>query len=164
MEAVSHFVELDPTGPERLFYDQVTQAVRRYALERGIGDGFLLSPPQRQMSSCMHAAARSWADRSSLFDTGSQLYEDFGVIEPPTQGVGPLIDYIAGEVLPDFEIDSLRKHDSKFARFRTIVSDFLARSPTEKLIVFSYFKATLSYLHERLSSPGYSISSVCTGA
>lgn len=151
-EAISHFVDLDQDGPERLFYVKVTEAVRQYALLQDVSDGFLLSPPQRQMSSCMYAAARSWADRSSLSDIAGQQYEDLGAIETPQKDIGPLIGYIASEVLPEFDIESLRDHDTKFDRFRNVVAHYLTKNPSEKLIVFSYFKATLNYLHERLST------------
>ena len=151
-EAISHFVELDSNGPERQFYVSVTNAVRQYALLQDVSDGFLLSPPQRQMSSCMYAAARSWADRSSLSDLDSLLYEDLGAVESSDKEVGPLIEYLAKEVLPDFDIESLREHDAKFERFRAIVTHYLTEHPNEKLIVFSYFKATLNYLHERLTA------------
>ena len=153
-EANSYFVDLDPKGPERQFYANVTNAVRRYAVLRDVSDGFLLSPPQRQMSSCMYAAARSWADRTSLSDVDTLLYEDIGVVESLSKGVGPLIEYIVNEVLPGFDIESLRKHDTKFDSFRVIVARHLTGDPDEKLIVFSYFKATLNYLHERLSALG----------
>ena len=155
-KAVSHFVDLDPDGPERSFYNTVTGAVREYALDLDVSDGFLLSPPQRQMSSCMYAAARSWADRSSISDLANLQYEDFGTIESSSNGVGPLIEHIVNEVLPGFDIESLRKHDTKFKRFRTIVTGYLVDNPGEKLIVFSYFKATLNYLHERLLNLGVS--------
>ena len=45
------------TTSERELYEQVTEAVRDYALERDIGAGFLTVMPQRQVSSCMAAAA-----------------------------------------------------------------------------------------------------------
>lgn len=153
-KAASHFVEFDPAGPECLFYNKVTGAVREYALIRDVSDGFLLSPPQRQMSSCMYAAARSWADRSSLSELAGLQYEDFGAVESPPKGVGPLIEHIANEVLPGFDVESLRQHDTKFGRFRKVVAEYLTDNPGEKLIVFSYFKATLNYLHERLLELG----------
>ncbi len=153
-EANSHFVDLDPNGPERHFYDNVTEAVRRYALLREVSDGFLLCQPQRQISSCMYAAARSWSDRSAPEDAASQLYEDFGAIESPSREVGPLIRYIASETLTDFDIESLRTHDTKFESFRDVVTRYLSKYPDEKMIVFSYFKYTLNYLHERLSLLG----------
>lgn len=153
-EARSYFVPLDAEGPERQFYDHVTDAIRHYAESRGIGDGFLLSAPQRQMSSCMYAAARSWADRTWQADVSELMYEDLGWIEAPQGDVGPLVQHIATEVLPGFDIESLRRRDSKFHELQSVVREYLERNPREKLIVFSYFKATLNYLAERLSKLG----------
>ena len=153
-EANSHFVNLDPDGPERQFYVNVTNAVREYALLQDVSDGFLLCQPQRQISSCMYAAARSWGERTSSADVAIQLYEDFGTIESPPKGVGPLIRHIVSEALSDFDVELLRKHDTKFESFRDIATRYLAQYPGEKLIVFSYFKPTLNYLHERLSTLG----------
>lgn len=155
-EANSHFVDLDPNGPERELYDNVTHAVRQYARLRDVSDGFLLCQPQRQISSCMYAAARSWIDRSSLVneDVATQLYEDIGdigAIESPRNDVGPLIHHIVTHALSDFDVESLCKRDTKFERFQTVVTGYLTEYPDEKLIVFSYFKPTLNYLHERLS-------------
>ena len=159
-EASSHFVDLDPDGPERHFYGEVTKAVRQYAIQRCVNDGFLLSAPQRQMSSCMYAAARSWKDRTSNFnfdsDLEDMLYEDQGTIEVPNQSVGPLIQFVAAKALHKFDIESLRVNDTKFAEFSFIIKKYFAQHPNEKLIVFSYFKATLHYLNERLSDLGYS--------
>ena len=154
-EANSDFVEVDADGPEWEFYVKVTDAIRRYASAKEISDGFLLSLPQRQISSCMYAAASSWADRSSLWDAASQVYEDQGGIESPRQkDVRPLIRHIAREVLPGFDIESLKRHDSKFERFREVVTRYLTEHPSEKIIVFSYFKPTLNYLDDRLSAAG----------
>lgn len=153
-EASSYFVELETSGAEWQFYERVTNAIRQYAGIQGIGDGFLLSSPQRQMSSCMYAAAKSWADRSFLSDLGNLMYEDLGAIDMPEGDVGPLIEHIAAEVLPGLDIESLRQHDSKFEKFRRVVKSFVDQHPDEKLIVFSYFKATLEYLEERFSELG----------
>ena len=153
-EAKSHFVDLDPDGPEREFYVNVTNAIRRYASDRDISDGFLLSPPQRQMSSCMYAAARSWADRTALSDVANLVYEDQGAMETPRYSAGPLIEHIANEVLPGFDIEYLRKYDTKLESFLAAVTYYLTEHIDEKIIVFSYFKATLHYLDERLSAYG----------
>ena len=150
-EPRAHFVPLDPDGPEADFYEKVTRSIRRYAVAHGIGDGFLLSTPQRQMSSCMYAAAKSWLDKSSLKDVHSLVYEDSGVDETNPDKVGPLIDHIAREVLPGFNFERLKDEDSKFAAFDHVLRNFLKVNPSEKVIVFSYFKATLRYLEWRLS-------------
>lgn len=157
-QAKSHFVKLDPSGIERRFYESVTKAVRNYASLNDVSDGFLLSPPQRQMSSCMYAAARSWKDRTISADLDViLLYEDLGVEEYVVQSeVGPLISFIAGSVLPDLDIEALRQQDSKFSQFWEVLNKYFDSYPKEKVIVFSYFKATLGYLEERLRDQGVS--------
>ena len=155
-DARSHFVELQPDGVERGFYEKVTSAVRNYAKLKDVSDGFLLSPPQRQMSSCMYAAARSWSDRTRITDDASTLlYEDLGIDDhvSPSEA-GPLIEFIARSALPGLDIEALREYDTKFDRFWQIVESYFDSYPDEKIIVFSYFKATLGYLEERLSSRG----------
>lgn len=153
-EPRSHFVELE--GLELEFYEKVTQSIRKYAWEQEVSDGFLLCPPQRQMSSCMYAAARSWANRSSYStdEVESLLFEDAGSIESPNGQVRPLIDHIANEVLPGLDIENLREHDAKFDGFKSVLLRYLNAYPDDKLIVFSYFRATLNYLCERLSEIG----------
>ena len=150
-EPRAHFVRLDPDGPEADFYERVTRSIRRYAVAHGIGDGFLLSTPQRQMSSCMYAAAKSWLDKSSLKDIPSLVYEDSGADQTNPDKVAPLIDHIAREVLPGFNFERLKDEDSKFAAFERVLRDFLKDNPNEKVIVFSYFKATLHYLAWRFT-------------
>lgn len=153
-DARSHFVDLEPEGPERRFYDSVTAAVRSYAIQKGIGDGFLLATPQRQMSSSMYAAAKSWKDRAYVSESDQQLYEDLGVLDSPQADSSPLLRHIANEVLPSTDIEALRNDDTKFEEFKSSVTRYLSGHPDQKLIVFSYFKATLAYLHERLSALG----------
>ena len=150
-EPRAHFVPLDPDGLERQFYEKVTQSIRRYAVTQGISDGFLLSTPQRQMSSCMYAAAKSWIDKSTLKDVPSLVYEDSGEDETNPDNVRPLIEHIASEVLPGIDIERLKDEDSKFAAFERVLREFLKDNPNEKVIVFSYFKATLHYLESRFS-------------
>src|SRR5205823_1287040 len=48
------------TPPERDFYNLVTDIVTSYCMKRDVNERFLLSTPQRQMSSCMPAALRLW--------------------------------------------------------------------------------------------------------
>ena len=150
-EPRAHFVPLDPAGPEGKFYEKVTASIRRYAITHNISDGFLLSTPQRQMSSCMYAAAKSWLDSSSLKDVPSLIYEDSGGDEANPEIARPLIEHIAREVLPGFNFERLKEEDSKFDAFERVLRDFLKNNPNERVIVFSYFKATLHYLEWRLS-------------
>lgn len=153
-EPFREFVPLDPNGIEWQFYQSVTDAVRNYGIERGINDGFLLAPPQRQVSSCMYAAAKSWADRSGLSNVDEISYEDFGADDTPVRDVSPLIDHVVRHAMQNLEIEKLREVDSKYRKLRSVLSGYFADHPAEKIVVFSYFRGTLKYLSERLAEDG----------
>ena len=151
-EPVKVFVPLDPDGPEWAFYQAVTDTVRRYAIDADISDGFLLAGPQRQVSSCMYAAAQSWLDKIENYE--EQLYEDFGFSNDKKIELSPLIDRLKSEVIPSVNLSLLRKHDSKYNIFKETIVSFLNKNPGEKIVVFSFFRKTLSYLAERLQQEG----------
>lgn len=156
-QSFSEFVALDPAGPEWDFYQRVTDAIRGYAFSQGINDGFLLSPPQRQISSCMYAAARSWMDKTGIADLDTLRYEDQGADDKAPVDIAPLIEHIAHTVLPYVNTSLLRTLDSKYRSFSTVIYAYFKDHPNEKLIVFSYFKGTLRYLAERLEEDGIRI-------
>jgi len=159
----SLFVQLDPDGPERMFYNSVTGAIRHYAEEHDISHGFLLATPQRQVSSCMYAAAKSWSERASHATAdlyGIMLYEDMGVDVDAAgdavlaDGLSPFLDYLIKQVSPAAYLQQLRENDSKFRKFREAIESHWQDHPEEKIVVFSYFRATLGYLQERLAELG----------
>jgi hypothetical protein len=156
----TEFVQL--TFAEQNFYDAVTNAIREYAVGRNIVAGFLLAAPQRQVSSCMFAAAKAWQKRACEDQTGAQwveemIYEDFGE-EPDILDIeeasAPLIAHLIDRVLPQVDLAELRNNDSKYQRFRDNVKDYLKDNPKEKIVLFSFFRGTLDYLAERLSEDG----------
>ena len=151
-EPVKAFAPLDPEGPEWAFYNAVTETVRQYALEADISDGFLLAGPQRQVSSCMYAAAQSWL--SKVQDYEEQLYEDFGYSDEKPIELSPLFDRLSSEVLPKVNLSSLKLHDGKYKIFKDTIIDYLKHNPGEKVVVFSFFRKTLTYLAERLAEEG----------
>ena len=145
------YVNLAPREME--FYNRVTASIRRYAQNRGIADGFLLSAPQRQMSSCMYAAAKAWTARvgNDDDDITDFLYEAADVADGVKRDVGPLIRHLVTDVLSHFDYGVLRHSDSKFDRFANAVRLYLDEHPKDEIVVFSYFKATLRYLADRLT-------------
>lgn len=151
-DPVRHFVELGADSIEWKFYTLVTDVIRDYAWEAGIVDGFLLAGPQRQVSSCMYAAAKAWQDRFEDFE--EQLYEDFGYDGAVESKISPLLERIRRDVMPHVDLAALRAVDSKYKKFRETVQGYLKDNPGEKLVVFSYFRGTLKYLHERLREDG----------
>jgi SNF2 family DNA or RNA helicase len=145
---------VEMTAVETELYERVSEIVHSYAMGKDINAGFLLASPQRQLSSCMYAAVWSWTKRQGI--DGFQSYEDFGVETSNTESSAPLMASIASGVIGTVELGELRQNDSKFNALQTVLGDFFDDSPNEKIILFSYFRATLTYLAERLSEIGYS--------
>ncbi|MGI9310060.1 MAG: SNF2-related protein, partial [bacterium] len=139
---------------EKELYDAVTEAIKSYAQQHGINDGFLLASPQRQVSSCMYAAAKSWSQKVS-YETQNlyedMLYEDMGAEIDTAQDISPFMEHLTSAVLPVVDLDKLRAHDSKFNHFLDVIEKYFLEYPNEKIVVFSYFRATLFYLEERLN-------------
>lgn len=138
--------EVDMTGAERGVYDEISRVIQKYAFDRDISAGFLLSSPQRLLCSSMPAAISHWRadDRSDTSDDE----------EDESDKIGPLTARIREAVrqLPPVEV--LRAQDSKFDRFHGLLTGFLHQNPDEKLIVFSTFRPTLDYLRSRLTDSG----------
>jgi superfamily II DNA or RNA helicase len=140
---------------ERDFYEAVTAVVRDYArrLENSV-EGFLLVTPQRQMSSSMAAALEAWRKRAGL-GLEEELYEDFGVDDTaPVAEPGPLLRELLDATRRLGDPKELRKHDSKYSDFLREVRVAFEHDSQTKILVFSYFRATLSYLSERLAEDG----------
>ena len=143
------------TDQESAFYNTVTQIVREFSQKSEAHEGFLLVTPQRQMSSSMPAALRLWQSRghSNL----EEIYEDFGFdANRSDEELGPLVSELIRRSAEFGDFETLKQADTKYRRLRTRLKAFLAEHPREKLILFSYFRATLSYLHERLAHDGIS--------
>lgn len=148
-EPHTEFIELSEC--ERSFYLEVSEVVRKYAASKQVSEGFLLASPQRQVSSCMYAAAKAWQAKAD--DLEEQLYEDFGAMNS-NSSVSPLIENIIDLVLPKFSLEELKTNDSKFNQFSSVLSNYIQKNPLEKIIVFSFFRGTLWYLAERLREIG----------
>lgn len=144
------------TAAEQEFYRRVTDAVISYGLLNGGVQGFLLATPQRQMSSCMAAAASRWLDNEASW-SGEEVeafaYEAFGEDMEPT-GLTSVTTFVARSLAGHVDVAELREHDSKYAHLQALLTQYLHDYPQEKVIVFSYFRDTLRYLSQRLEEIG----------
>ena len=150
-EAVAQEVTLTP--PERRFYDEVTGLVREYCEKRMAHEGFLLVMPQRQMASSMPAALREWQKRqpSDMDD----LYEDLGFDEiEASETLGPLVGELVSRAYKMGDYDELKNNDSKYSTLSRMLKLYLAEFPKDKIVLFAYFRPTLYYLNERLTTEG----------
>jgi len=148
------FPEPVPMTPaEERFYVGVTDLVRKYSEQVGGIEAFLVCMPQRQVSSSMPAALRHWLAKAATGEK-DELYEDLGYEGEEDERPGPLVSEIVRQVSGLADLSELERDDSKFNRFQAIIQKFLREHPQEKVVVFSYFRATLSYLAERLGTLG----------
>ena len=132
--------------PEYDFYEAVTRVVRDYCMQHGAHEGFLQVTPQRQMCSSMPAALRLWQQ-------GGTANED-RIGEDPDELDRPLRAELVARARDLGNLGELWRNDGKYKKLREQLKSLRGRDGSEKVIVFSYFRATLHYLHERLEQDG----------
>lgn len=137
---------------ERSFYNAVTDLVRGYCARYQKHEGFLLVMPQRQIVSSMPAALQAWQSRNDSI--GGEAYESADSNGDDDGEPGPIVREIVSKAFELANLAELEENDSKFERLKRIVADYLKSYPDEKIVLFSYFRPTLSYLSRRLTAEG----------
>jgi superfamily II DNA or RNA helicase len=141
------------TEAESTFYHDVTRVVTKYSLDKKVNEHFLLVSPQRQMSSSMPAALKSWLDRKVERDPFDFKENDSGLLKEE-EIVGPLTQILIESVGDSVSLQELTENDSKYARLADCLKQYFSDHPDEKVILFSTYRATLHYLGERLTTDG----------
>ncbi|NJL55897.1 DEAD/DEAH box helicase, partial [bacterium] len=141
---------------EKEIYDYVTQHIKRQTQgKRGVSV-FRLIARQRQMASCMVAALESWKADGILEDLiNESLWEDFGLPSDLED------DALASETLGlpqlrQVNLADLAHQDGKYRELKQFLKLELSKNPTEKFVIFAYFRGTLHYLQRRLEADGIS--------
>lgn len=158
-EPVTIRAEMSPV--ERTFYDRVTDAVRQFCERRGASEGFLLTIPQRQMSSSMAAACSGWADRlrrGARDDDAEALYELYGESSEENATTeatpGELLRVLMSIARDVGDFDALQAKDTKFAELERHLKRYWHDYPGRKVVLFAFYRNTLHYLQERLARIG----------
>jgi len=141
---------LDMHPLEREFYEAVTGSVVDYALFQGAADGFLLSTPQRLLSSSPAAASAYWEalDLSEAEDETDSDLESEKVDDRPLRSRLAALSRELGLTA------ELAHVDTKYKLLRSQLHELWRDEPVAKVIVFSSFKVTLQYLSRRLLADG----------
>jgi SNF2 family DNA or RNA helicase len=145
-------VRVKLTERERAFYDGVTELVLRYADQNDLPAGFLFVMPQRQVASCMAAAAARWAERVGLED--EEVNPDLDAANSDSGDSHPLVDFISNNIQGLGDPHQLESSDSKFQMLARTLKEYWEENPDEKVVLFSYFRPTLHYLRRRLAAEG----------
>jgi len=147
---------------ERLFYNQVTEKIRQFCQRKDVPKGFMLTIPQRQMSSSMAAACRGWQEKigfnqETLEETVFELIgiDDDRQSDASIQSnMGVLLEELVDIALSVGSFAQLMQYDSKYAKLLESLIKYWTDNPTKKVILFSFYRQTLRYLSERLAQAG----------
>lgn len=152
-------VRRDPKVPtlhmdvdEEHFYEEVTAEVTEYARSLAANERFLLSTPQRLLTSSPAAASAYWAayaanERDSIEETDDDLEEQ-------ELDERPLVSRLAALSRRLNLTTRLAEVDTKYTLLLGQLRHLWSEEPSSKVIVFSSFKPTLNYLRQRLTSDG----------
>lgn len=151
---------------ESAFYNAVTDKVREYCGFMDVSEGFMLTIPQRQISSSMAAACKGWLGRVADAELDDeQLYEldvvnDAEPVRPkkvkeqPKKNMGDLLSELVSISREVGNVAELREHDSKYRELVTSLKRYWKANPSKKVVLFAFYKNTLHYLAERLQEDG----------
>lgn len=155
-EAVSRTVK--GTAEEVAFYKEVIEFVKLlfHFKNPKIPSGFITIMPERMASSCMLASIESFRNMRK----SRKLYiGDFDDRDEELVGMD-IQEFLLGNLDTLIEKgEAIGKKDSKFEAFEQVV-DGLIEQNINKMIVFSFFKKTLAYLEDKLSSKGIRVGKI----
>ncbi len=155
----AYVIDVPITDEEKAFYDAVLAHARAQARRQsatGVIPGFIGMMRERQAASCM-TATREYFDELHRGHRVEIGIEDSSTdVAPETAGPratapGDSIDVLMAAAR------ALGTRDSKFDAFKNVLEGALNESADSKVIVFSYFRRTLTYLDRQLKASGYDI-------
>jgi len=150
---------------ESAFYTAVTDKIREYCALMDVSEGFMLTIPQRQISSSMAAACQGWLGRvADLEPDDEQLYEldavpdteigPFGGKKKPAKSMGDLLHELVSIAREVGNVSALKQHDSKYNELVLNLRRYWKFNTGKKVVLFAFYKNTLHYLADRLQAEG----------
>ncbi len=141
-------------GYERAVYTQISNQIRttaNTAKGKSITHIFQLISLQRQLTSCFYAAIKRW--KSQRYGSAEELWEDLGTL-PGKVGESTVPTVLEQLYLDSIDLTTLYRVDTKYRTLRRWLQGRLHRNPREKIVIFSYYRATIDYLEHRLKMDG----------
>lgn len=144
------------TQEEYNFYNAVREYVISHYKAKGLGQfgAFISIMPLRQVASCIPAMRERYIKQLPV-----SLGEDFDLSEYLDDRIIEDNSYSLEEVERTAIlqlIEATKAVEGIDSKFDTFVEALKGIEPTEKVMIFSYFKLTLEYLNRRLNHLGYS--------
>ena len=144
---------LEMSSDERIFYDQISDVVREYAWDRAANERFLLSTPQRLLTSSLAAASAYWTGLA-VADEEEEIEESDRDLHEGLLDRRPLVGLIARRARSLDMTARLTEVDTKYQLLLCELRKLWKTETDAKIIVFSSFIPTLEYLQARLREDG----------
>lgn len=160
-QAVTFKYQLDESYEKRI-YEDATHVLNELASTKDTFGGFQIIGRQRQMASCMYAAFEDWMNKKETFldeydledDGYSEFEHEFSLQH---QDLYDLVCKI------DVDLARLEREDSKYNKVLESIRNQQKNFPDSKIILFSFYRNTISYLQRRFTEDGISCISLMGG-
>lgn len=139
---------VDMSDAEREVYLTVQTEVAKFAEVADHPVGFLEVTPLRLVGSSVVAALQHWQAGQA-----AAVEDDDDDEEAPV--ADSLVATLRRRLAGRFDLDQLKRQDSKFAAFAGLLRAYWAEYPEQKLVVFTTFRPTARYLGERCRAEGW---------
>ena len=146
---------------ERSVYDTITQQIRKRMADTQGTAAFVLCMRQRQMASCLVAALERWRDLDLLDEV---IWEDLGSLSRQDDIPADMTDLLSDNIVAGIDIPALEQVDRKYGKLLAFLrgENLLelappveqSERPADKVVIFSFFRGTLTYLQRRLEQDG----------
>jgi len=151
-------VEVEFSDYEQMVYNTISERIRGNAKGASATNMFKLVAMQRQLASSIYASLKKWKNQG-IADT-DESWEDLGLLGDDDE---PVAENKKESATYDFNLIYLRKHDSKYNGLLASIKTIQKGNPSEKIIIFTYYRATIKYLAGRLESDGIRVASMMGG-
>ncbi len=154
-------IEVQFSEPERAFYDAVVEFVRwqlsRYGRRSNIPI-FSVITRERQAASCIQALRAQFTEELHTRLVNYQTEESRTDLDEDDAGPQRTGEQELEQIRRLLRLcHAVGESDTKFDRFLEAIKALQKDDPSCKILVFSFFRGTLSYLHHRLSQLGFKV-------
>ncbi len=143
---------LNMHADERVFYDEISKVVQEYAKDQDANELFLLSTPQRLLTSSLAAASAYWCGLESDADYDDVEETDHDLEGSSLDDSRPVVSQISERARSLNMTERLTEVDRKYELLISELRELWKTDPEAKVIVFSSFRPTLHYLWKRLKN------------
>lgn len=143
-------------------YNYVTEKLRMMYSKDNKIENFALIARQRQMTSSLPAAFKHWSLHQTENGLKELLWDNFTDLELlDLEQLEDVIDF--SDLLPEEKIKYLESIDSKYKQLKQQLNDLVLNNPTEKVVIFSFYRETINYLNRRLRNDNFSAVAIYGG-